>query len=426
MSNGGAKNQSLRRGASARGLLATLCVGFFMVILDTTIVNVAVPAIQAGLRGSVTDLQWVVNGYTLVLAALLLSAGSLCDRVGARPTFMVGLGAFGVGSALCAGATTLGLLIAARLLEGLGASLLLPAALALIAHSFPEPRERARAVGVWAAVGGAATALGPVVGGLLIQLVGWRSIFAVNVPIGVVGLFMAMRFLPHTSPQARRFDLLGQLLGIAALGLLTAALTEVGALGWRSAPIVAAVVLAVIASIGFIATERRAAAPMLPLGLFSSRTFSAATASGLLLNFGIYGQVFVLSLYFQHIRQLSAFATGVALLPFAGMTVFGPVLVGRLTARVGSRPPMVVGQALAALGTGVLAASEPHTGYLRLATGLVMLGSGFALTTPSLRAAVGRRRARPPSHLDATRGRQTALSTRAGGAMLNRKWLRWR
>lgn len=169
-----ANNQGFQRAASARGLLATLCVGFFMVILDTTIVNVAVPTIQAGLHGSVTDLQWVVNGYTLVLAALLLSAGSLCDRVGARPTFMVGLGTFATGSALCAAAPTLGLLIAARLLQGLGASLLLPAALALIACSFPEPRERARAVGIWAAVGGSATALGPLAGGVLIHLVGWR------------------------------------------------------------------------------------------------------------------------------------------------------------------------------------------------------------------------------------------------------------
>jgi DHA2 family methylenomycin A resistance protein-like MFS transporter len=227
-----------------------------------------------------------------------------------------------------------------------------------------------------------------VLGGLLIHLLGWRSIFAVNVPLGALGVVMALASLPETPRQAGRFDIAGQLLGIGALGLLSAGLTEVGALGWGSPLIMVALLLAIIAGAGFLITERRAVGPMLPLSLFSSPTFSAATASGLLLNFGIYGQVFVLSLYFQHVRHLSALQTGIQLLPFAAMTVLGPVLVGRLTARIGPRPPMVAGQALAAVGSGLLAASGPNTAYLQLVAGLVLLGTGFALTMPSLTAAV--------------------------------------
>jgi DHA2 family methylenomycin A resistance protein-like MFS transporter len=366
----------------------TLCVAFFMVILDTTIVNVALPAMGAGLHSTVTGLQWVVDGYTLVFAALLLAGGSACDRLGGRRVLAVGLAAFTAGSALCAFAPGLTLLVAARLLQGAGAAAVLPASLALIAAGFPGRRARARAIGVWAAVGGAATATGPVAGGLMVQLAGWRAIFLVNVPIGAAGLAMARRYLPETVRRPRPFDLPGQALAAGCLALVTFALVEAGSLGWASSLVLGCGALAVVLGAAFIVAERRAAFPMLPRQLLASPAFSAANAVGLILNFGIYGQVFVLSLYFQQARGDTALATGLALLPFAGMTVAGPAAVGRLTAKVGPRPPMVAGQLLAAAGSGVLALAGSSTSYGILAGGLACLGAGMALTMPSMTAAV--------------------------------------
>ncbi|MHB8296543.1 MAG: MFS transporter [Acidimicrobiales bacterium] len=395
-------------------VLATLCMAFFMVILDTTIVNVALPAMQTSLHTSVTGLQWVVDGYALVFAALLLGAGSSCDRVGAKAVFVVGLVAFTAGSAWCALAPGLAWLVGGRLIEGLGAAMVLPASLALIAANFAEPARRARAVGVWAAVAGAATAIGPVAGGLLVDTAGWRSIFLVNIPLGMIGLVLAWRYLADTPRRPGTHDLPGQLLAIASLGALTFALVEAGSLGWGSAVVLAAGLGGLALGAGFVRREIKATQPMLPVALFANRTFSGANAVGAVLNFGIYGQVFVLSLYFQHLRGYTALATGLALLPFAAMTVAGPVLVGRLTARVGPRLPMVAGQALAAGGSAVLALAGAHSAYSLLVPGLVALGAGMALTMPSMTAAVVA--AAPPGSAGAASG---VLNTarQVGGAL---------
>ncbi len=382
----GAASRAAR--SSGPWALATLCVAFFMVILDTTIVNVALPSIGRGLGSGVTGLQWVVDGYTLVFAALLLAGGSACDRLGARRVFLVGLAAFTAGSGLCSLSPGIGALVAARLVQGVGAAMVLPASLALITSGFADPKARARAIGVWAAVAGGATAVGPVAGGLLVQLAGWRSIFLVNVPVGAIGLLLGARFVVETARRSRRFDLPGQALAAGALVALTLALVEAGSLGWGSPFVLGAVAAAAVLGTGFFAVESGASEPMLPRRLFASARFSAATLVGLVLNFGIYGQVFVLSLYFQDSRHYSALGTGIALLPFAAMTVAGPVAVGRLTARVGPRAPMVAGQLFAALGSGLLAFAGPHSAYGFLAWGLVALGAGMALTMPSMTAAV--------------------------------------
>ncbi len=359
-----------------------------MVILDTTIVNVALPAVGAGLHSTVTGLQWVVDGYTLVFAALLLASGSACDRLGGRRVFVVGLATFTSGSALCAIAPSITLLVGARLVQGVGAAMLLPASLAVLASSFPDPRAKARAIGTWAAVGGAAMAVGPVAGGALVDIAGWRSIFVVNLPTGAFALLMACRYLAETPRRAGRFDLLGQALAAAALAFVTLALVEAGSLGWTSPIVLVAggAGLGVGASFGL--RESRTKDPMLPGRLLSSPNFSASNLVGLVLNFGIYGQLFILSLYFQQSRGYSPLATGLALLPFALMTVVGPIGVGRLTARVGPRRPMIVGQLFAAAGSAVLATAGAHSVYVGLLGGLVALGIGMAFTMPSMTAAV--------------------------------------
>lgn len=367
--------------------LAVLSVAFFMVILDTTIVNVALPSIQTGLRGTVTNLQWVVDGFTLALASVLLAAGSMADRHGARRLFRIGLILFTAGSACSAVAPTLGLLVAARILQGLGAALILPTSLALMAVTFPHPPDRARALGIWAAAAGIATAMGPLVGGALVALAGWRTIFLVNVPIGVGAWVLARRWLTEAPTRRTPLDWPGQVLGASALTLVTGALVEAGAMAWTSGRVFGLGILGLVLGLLFLGWERRVPYPLLPRRLFANPVFSTANGVGWVLNFGIYGPVFVLSLYFQQHRGFNALATGCALLPFALMTVVGPVVVGRLIARVGPQWPMVMGQGLAAGGTAALAFAGVSTPYLRLVPGLVALGVGMALTMPALTAA---------------------------------------
>lgn len=367
---------------------AAVCLGFFAVILDTTIVNVALPAIGSSFHTTTTNLQWVVNGYNIVFAALLLTCGALSDRRGGKRAFGYGTAVFVAGSLACGFAPAFLVLVSGRVIQGLGAALLMPASLTLITHAYPEPAKRTRAIAAWAACAGAATATGPVLGGILVDWVGWRAIFLVNLPVGVVAISLLVRHAAETATTNRAVDLPGQILGIITLTALAFGLTESGPHGWTSPVTVGSLLAALIALALFIAVERRAASPMLPPGLFAHRSFSAANGVGLLLNFGIYGQVFVLSLYFQQLRHYSALATGLILLPFAGVTMVGPPVTGRLTARFGPRAVMIGGQVLAAAGTAILALAGPHTGYQQLVPGLFLLGLGFAATMPSLTAGV--------------------------------------
>lgn len=365
-----------------------ICLGFFAVILDTTIVNVALPAIGAGFGTGITSLQWVVNGYNIVFAALLLTCGALADRRGGKRAFGYGVGIFVAGSLICGLAPAFPALVAGRVIQGLGAALLMPASLTLIAHTYPEPAARTRAVAAWAACAGAATAIGPVLGGILVDFAGWRAIFLVNLPIGAIAVALLARHATETASTPRGIDLPGQILGIIALAAIAFGLTEAGPYGWSS-PVVIGLLAAGLLAVALLAVAERAApSPLLPPRLLAHRSFSAANAVGLLLNFGIYGQVFVLSLYFQQLRHFSALATGMMLLPFAGVTVVGPPVTGRLTARFGPRAVMIAGQIMAAAGTAILALAGPHTSYLMLVPGLFLLGMGFAATMPSLTAAV--------------------------------------
>jgi len=374
---------------SGRALtFAAVCLGFFAVILDTSIVNVALPAIGASFRMTVTDLQWAVNGYNLVFAALLLTCGALSDRRGGKWAFGFGTAIFVIGSLICGVAPNFPLLLSGRVIQGLGAALLIPASLALIAHAYPDPAARTRAVAAWGACAGAAFAAGPVIGGILVDEVGWRAIFLVNLPVGAIAITLLARYATETATSRRGVDMQGQLLGIVVLTAVAFGITEAGAYGWASLFAIVPLAVALVALVVFVATERKAASPLLPPSLLSHRDFSAAAGVGLLLNFGIYGQVFVLSLYFQQMRHFSALATGLMLLPFAALTMILPPMTGRLTARFGPRYIMIIGQVLAAAGTAILALAGPHTAYLLLVPGLVLLGIGMAGTQPSMTAAV--------------------------------------
>jgi DHA2 family methylenomycin A resistance protein-like MFS transporter len=368
--------------------LLSVCLGFFVIQLDVTIVNVALPSIQHEIGGSVAGLQWVIDAYTLALAALMLTAGSAADRLGARRVFLIGLTAFGLGSAACAAAPSLGVLIAARVVQGLGASALLPCSLALIVHQFPDPRARARALGVWGGMGALGVALGPVLGGGLVALTGWRAIFLVNVPVCALTALLLRRHVRESElDPARRADLPGLVLGMAALAGLTAAFITAGQQGWI-APLPDTLLAAgVLAGVAFVTAERRQAAPMLPLGLFRSREFSAATAVGLLFNLCMYGTLICLSLFLQQARHESALATGLLILPFSIAVGAGSLVSGPLTARTGPRLPMTAGLAIAAGGAALLATGGPGTPLWVLVAGSVVLGL-CSLAMPAMTAVV--------------------------------------
>ena len=360
--------------------LLAVSLGYFMVILDATVVNVALPSVARDLGGGVSDLQWVVDGYTLVFAGLLLSAGSLGDRLGGRRVFEGGLWLFTIASAACALAPSVPLLIAARLVQGVGAALLVPSSLALLRAAYPDASQRARAVGLWGGVAGVGAASGPVLGGLLVAAFDWRAVFVVNVPVGLLGLMLAARHLPpRTEPSKTGLDPAGQLAGTLALTLLTLGLIETSLIPLLLFPFALA---------AFVALERRIRTPMLPLGLFRSPTFSGSSFVGLAINLGFYGQLFVISLYFQHVRGYSALETGLALLPMGVFVALSSVLSGKLTARIGPRIPMLLGLTLAAAGFFGLMAAGANTSYAVLVAPEVAIGFGMAMTMPAATAAI--------------------------------------
>ena len=371
-----------------RTALIAVCLGFFVIQLDVTIVNVALPTIQHEIGGTVGGLQWVVDSYTLALASVMLTAGSMADRGGARRVFLIGLAGFAAGSAACAAAPDLPVLIAARAVQGLGASALLPCSLALIVHRFPDPGARARALGVWGAMGSAGVALGPVLGGGLIALAGWRSIFLVNIPVCALTAGLLLRYVPESpTDPGRHSDIPGLLLGVAALAGVTAAFIKAGQRGWLAPVPVLLVAAGLVAAVCFVLTERRQAAPMLPLGLFRARAFSAGTGVGALFNLCLYGALICVSLFLQEARHESALATGLLILPMSVAVAAGSLASGGLTARFGPRRPMIAGLTLAAAGAAVLATVGETTPLAVLVAGSVVLGL-TSLAMPAMTAAV--------------------------------------
>ncbi|MEW2254309.1 MFS transporter [Streptomyces sp. NPDC047869] len=404
--------------------LLAVCAGYFMVILDVTIINVAVPVVGRELRASLTGIQWITDGYTLVFAGFLMTGGALGDRLGNRRVFRAGVGVFTAASAACAFAPDAPFLVAARLVEGLGAALIVPGSLALLQEAYPVPAARSRAFGLWGSMAGIAASAGPLLGGLLVSTAGWRWVFLINLPVGLVCLVLTSRFVaPSPRHPDRALDWPAQCAVVAAVALLTAALNEAGRRGWSDPAVLAGLALAVLAVAAFALRERLARSPALPLGLLRSRAMSGGAAVGLLFNFGFYGMVFTASLYFQHQRGFSALRTGLALFPAVAMTMFASVLSARLTRRTGDRPLVVTGMLLGALGLAGWAAAGPDPAYPLLVAPMMATGFGtsFALTG-STATVMG---AAPPAYAGAasalfntTRQIGSATGVALGGSLL--------
>ncbi|WP_408245495.1 MFS transporter [Paraburkholderia phytofirmans] len=393
--------------SSALGrVLATVSVGFVVTQLDVTIVNIALPKIGADLHANVSGLQWVVDAYTLAFAVLMLSAGALGDRFGARRLYAAGIVLFALASLACGLALDSAMLVAARAVQGVGAAAMLPNSLALLNQSYGhDPKLRARAVGLWTAAGAIAIAAGPVVGGLLIAAFGWRSIFLVNLPICAAGFLATLLWVPRpeaatfsglkqsaaaaaSDKKPRGIDLGGQCLAIVALTAFVAAVIEWRPLGLGHPLVAGAFVLALIAASAFVLVEARVAAPMLPLSLFSKRSFSVAVLFGICVNLTYYGMVFVLSLYLQRVRGYTPLQAGLAFLPLTGGFLLSNVASGWVVGRFGVRVPMIAGAITAGLGYGLLHFVDAGTPLIGLLLPFLLIPSGMGLAVPAMTTAV--------------------------------------
>jgi len=414
------------RDASSPGFtLAAAVLGFFVVTLDATVVNVALPSVRADFGGGISGLQWVVDGYTLMFAALLLSAGALADRIGARRAFGAGVGGFVLASAACGLAPGLGVLVAARLVQGAAAAVMMPSSMALIGQAFPDPARRARAVAMWALGGAAASSAGPVAGGLL-TLASWRLIFFINVPAGMAALLL----LARTSPSPRRpapfevpFDWAGQFTAVLAMGGLTYGAIEAGTAGLTAPRVLAAFAVAVAGLVAFLAAQARGAHPMMPLDLFRSRTVVIANVTGFAFVVGYYGLPFLMSLYLQQVRGLSPLAAGAAFLP---MMLTGAALTpvsARLAEKLGARLLIMTGLVLMTAGLAAIAAVVPAAPVRVLALLMIATGLGGPLVMPPMTAVLlnsvpGERAGTASGIFNTSRQAGGALAVAVFGALL--------
>ena len=375
--------------APAQYALYAICFGFFLVLLDTTALNVAVAAMEREFGGDINSLQWVVNSYTLVFASLLLVCGAIGDRFGSRRVYQAGLGLFTAMSLLCALAPGLNYLIALRVLQGLGAAMMLPASLSLLSHSFPDAAERGKAVAFWASVVSLGFAAGPALGGALTYYLGWRSIFWINVPIGIIAFGMVKRFVRESVvPNPRHIDWAGQVTVSFALLFLTYALIQAGRYGWGDLRIQVAFGLALILIAVFIKIERSSQVPVLPPTLFGRPSFTVCVIIGLVLNFGTYGVLFIESLYLQNSRHLSALSTGLMILPFTGLPTVTTRVLGHRNSRHHIKPRLLIGLLSSGLGGGALVWQLTSHSFGPALLGMGMMGIGMGFVMPAMTAGV--------------------------------------
>ncbi len=369
--------------------LGAMCFALFMAMLDNTVVNVALPSIQRHLGSGVSGLQWIIDAYTLVFASFMLTGGTLGDIFGRKRFFLIGLSVFTAGSLLCGLAPSLSVLIVGRAVQGLGAAALLPGTLSILTNTFHDPRERAQAIGIWAGVSGLALALGPLVGGALVDRFGWQSVFFLNVPIGIVALVVALLAVRESrSPEGRRLDLPGQALAIVALGSLTYALIEANNYGWTSPTILGLFATAALAMAVFLRVEFHSPSPMLQLKFFRNPTFAAAVACAGIISFGMFGMFFFMSLFFQSVQGYTPFQAGLRTLPATGMIVIVAPLAGRMAGRIGSKAPMAVGLAMNAVAMCIFTTIDAGTSYAHIWPPLVLAGVGMSLVMTPMTAAV--------------------------------------
>ncbi|MFG1867289.1 MFS transporter [Micromonospora arborensis] len=378
-----ASRDARQRTAAPKLILATTFMGIFLLNLNTMATNVALPGIGRTFGGSTAGLQWIVNAYTLMFAALLLSAGTLSDRIGASRAFGAGVAVFTIASAACGLAPRLDELIAARLIQGSAAAIMLPSSLALLRQAFPDAAERARAIALWTVGGAVAVAAGPVVGGVLSSTLSWRAVFVVNLPVGIATLAVLTR--AERSPrQATPLDPYGQLTAIVALAALTFAVINGGEDGFGEPVALGCLGLAAVAAAAFVMIEARTAAPLVPLDLFRSRTVTVSVVIGFVVNAAFYGLVFVLSLFFQDVLNMSGTAAGLMFLPMMAVIAGANLASARAAARFGPRMPIAVGQAIFALAMFGLLWMDEGTSRPVIAVMLIPVGLGLGFFVPSL------------------------------------------
>jgi EmrB/QacA subfamily drug resistance transporter len=361
-------------------ILATCCLSLFMVSMDVTIVNVALPSIRHDLDASVAGLQWSIDGYTVVVASFLLLAGSMADRFGRKRTFQTGLAVFSLGSLLCSLAPSTTALVAFRMLQALGGAMLNPVAMSIIVNTFTVPKDRARAIGIWGAVFGVSMAVGPLVGGLLTEHVGWRSIFWINVPIGLTAFALTARFIPEShGGQARRLDLPAQALIVLALVALTSGVIDGKRVGWSSPYIVASFVVSALSVVALIVHEGRRSEPLIDLRFFRSLPFAAATLVAVIAFAAFSGFLFLNSLYLQEARALPASVAGLYTLPIALAMVVCSPLSGRLVGAGHARFALVAAGIAMAVGAFLLTSLSVDTGRIELVAAYAVFGVGLGM-----------------------------------------------
>ncbi|WP_331767152.1 MFS transporter [Embleya sp. NBC_00896] len=387
--SGTAADDAPRNGSAHKGLiLATLCVALFVAMLDNVVVSNALPSIDRDLGAGVSGLQWVMEAYSLVFAALLLTGGTLGDRYGRRRVFLIGLGVFTAGSIACALAGSLPALITGRAVQGVGGALLMPGTMSIIRHVFTDDRERARAIGIWSGVSGAGLALGPAIGGPLVDAFGWASVFWINVPIGVAGIVVGALVLPEFAERRGRFDVPGLVLGVLGIGSLVFALVEGPAQGWVSPRVLTAAVVALVALIAFVCVERRVEQPMLDVGFFRDRVVAAAAWAGFAVSFGMFGALFFLGLYMQDVLGYSPTEAGFASLPSTLAIMAAAPIAGLLAGRIGPRVPLVTGLTLCGIALAGLSFYGNDVAYLEFFWVLPFLGAGMGLCFTPISVAV--------------------------------------
>ncbi|QKG83779.1 MFS transporter [Kroppenstedtia pulmonis] len=369
--------------------LGAMCSALFMVFLDSTVVYLALPSIQSSLQSDVSELQWIIDSYSLLLAALLMSGGTIGDRYGRKRIFLAGLVVFTVGSAICALAHTSWLLIIGRIVQGIGAAGVLPGTMSILTQTFTDRVERAQAFGIWSAVSGLAYVIGPFLGGSLVESLGWQSIFYLNIPIGVAGFILTSRIVAESrDPKTHPIDLPGQLLWVLSISGLTFALIEGREWGWTSPLIVTLFTVTLFGLAVFLIVERRSSHPMFPLRYFTNPTFTASVFVAISIGFGLFSVFFILTLFLQQVQGYSAIEAGLRFLPTTIAMIVTAPLAGRLAGRIGSRLPMTTGMTLAGMSLLLFLRVDVNTPYQNWWWIMMLLGMGIGFTMAPMVAAI--------------------------------------
>ncbi|WP_459503324.1 MFS transporter [Bacillus sp. C1] len=374
--------------------LLALAMGFIMATLDVTVVNVAIADIQTSFHIGLSSATWIVDGYILSFASFLLIGGSLANRFGAKHMYIIGLVCFVLASLFCSIASSGNSLVIARILQGVGAALFMPSSLSLLAASYHNERQRAKMFGIWSAIVSVASGIGPFIGGVLVNSFGWRSIFIINLPIGIIGIFMAYYIISTPPRQQIKLNLLGHGLGVVTLASLAFSLIEGPSSGWSSPQILGGFLFTIVTAILFIIAERNAKQPIIPFSLFHNQQFSSANVVGFLINFSLFGGIFMFSLFLQYARGASPFLAGLELLPMMAVFVIGNLLFAKLTSRFGSKLPLLISLLVASFGSFFLLLISPNMPYSLLAiiyaTVNLCIGVAVPAMTTTVMQAAGR------------------------------------